>query len=54
MTLPKINRTRIDDMPGDATLDALALAAEMIPTYQQLRFTWTRSFNGMSDAISIF
>ena len=29
--MPKIGRTRIDDMPGDAALDALTLAAEMFP-----------------------
>lgn len=29
--MPKLDRTRIDYMPGNAALDALALAAEMFP-----------------------
>ena len=29
--MPKNERTRIDYMPGDAALDALALAGEMLP-----------------------
>ena len=29
--MPKIERTRIDYMPGDAALDALALAGDMFP-----------------------
>ncbi len=31
----KIERTRIDYMPGSAALDALALAAEMFPNTRQ-------------------
>lgn len=31
MTIPKIDRTRIDYMPGDAALHALALGAGMFP-----------------------
>ena len=33
--MPKIERTRIDYMPGNAGLDALALAAEMFPNLRQ-------------------
>ena len=29
--MPKTERTRIDCMPGDAALDALALAGDMFP-----------------------
>ena len=29
--MPKIDRTRIDYMPGDAAIDALNLAADMFP-----------------------
>ena len=29
--MPKTERTRIDYMPGDAALDALALAGDMFP-----------------------
>ena len=31
MTMPKIERTRVDYMPGDAALDALAIAQDMFP-----------------------
>ncbi len=33
--MPKIERTRIDYMPGNAGLDALVLAAEMFPNMRQ-------------------
>ena len=33
--MPKNERTRIDYMPGNAALDALALAAERLPKLRQ-------------------
>ena len=39
MTIPKIDRTRIDCMPGDAALDALALGAEMFPALRTQALT---------------
>jgi hypothetical protein len=35
LIVPKVDRTRIDYMPGNAALDALALAAKMYPHMRQ-------------------